>query len=90
MTEAKQHENRGIKFLAWFFAIWAVIPTGLALTLLSVFERLSEQDLLMILLLCAVGLISIVGGGVLMAIYQQGEYTLNLTHSLRDRTPRRA
>jgi hypothetical protein len=84
MTDLKRREIRPLKALAWFFVILAAVPTALALGLLGSFNG-SEQDRVMVVLLCVAGLISIAAGGILMAISRQGEFTLELTEAVRRR-----
>jgi CHASE2 domain-containing sensor protein len=89
MNDVKKRENRAFKVLAWCFVVWAAIPAALVLIVLSVFENLSREDTLLVVLLCGIGLISIAAAGVLMAIYKHGEFTLDLTETIRRQSGRR-
>ena len=89
MTDVKRPEVRPLKVLAWFFAVLAAVPTVLALDLLSAFDG-SEPDRVMVVLLCVAGLVSIAAAGILMAISKQGEFTLELTDTVRRRQTRAA
>lgn len=66
MIEDNKNEVRSGKGLALFFVIWTLVPAGLALLVIRLFDQLSKRDLLTVLLLCLAALILVVGGGMVM------------------------
>ncbi len=89
MIDVKRPEIRPLKVLAWFFVVLAAVPTALALGLLGAFDG-SESVRVTVVLLCVAGLISIAAGGILMAISKQGEFTLELTETVKRKQARTA
>jgi hypothetical protein len=49
-------------------ALWALIPSALAIAVVRLFDQLSKHDLLAVLILTLVGVIAAVAGGAIIVI----------------------